>query len=209
VSQLKFQPGTSRTEVRIITAWVNLLRTLKLWSIKCNIYCTHLGACAYPSCGGFSMSKSLGKYGDVSGRKSIPGCKYGKNLGGSGSNFSLQKCDCILEGQNYSHSNCKGTNIFSCDDINGTILFTFSNRGLRRLFNIVLDLNKDSWYESLCTESKINTRHLFGIIYLPWNIPLKIKSQNLVNRQKEGWNPRSLLLWWTLKSLKIKLTSNS
>ena len=68
------------------------------------------------------MSKSLGKYGDVSGRKSIPGCKYGKNFGGSGSNFSLQKCDCMLEGSNYSHSDCKDINIFSCEDTRVGIL---------------------------------------------------------------------------------------
>lgn len=37
------------------------------------------------------MSKSFGKYGEVSGRKSIPGSKYGRNLGGSGSNLDLEQ----------------------------------------------------------------------------------------------------------------------
>lgn len=37
------------------------------------------------------MSKSLGKYDEVSGRKSMPGGKYGMNLGGSGSSFCLEK----------------------------------------------------------------------------------------------------------------------
>lgn len=75
------------------------------------------------------MSKSLGKYGDVSGRKSIPGCKYGKNFGGSGSNFSLQKCDCMLEGSKYSHSDCKDINIFSCEDINSIIFSHIQTEG--------------------------------------------------------------------------------
>lgn len=37
------------------------------------------------------MSKSLGKYGDVSGLKSIPGSRYGMNFGGSGSSLDLER----------------------------------------------------------------------------------------------------------------------